>query len=157
MRFCPVSMRQIRNSSKHAKFNLMSLGVPWNARITQVDNEPVSLSISDHEGLVGNVAVSSNPLQCIAQGLRRRHDVIQQPEFAWVEIASQREAQTVIIQSNRRLVQKRDLASHAQSLLRIGDHLRRQSHTPKKGRHWDASALEARDSEAGKAPSRRWD
>ena len=34
----------------------------------------------------------------------------------------QREPQTVIIQSNRRLVQKRDLASHAQALLRIGDH-----------------------------------
>jgi hypothetical protein len=38
-------------------------------------------------------------------------------------IARQREAQTVIVQSNRRLVQKRDLAPHAQSLLRVGDKL----------------------------------
>src|SRR6478736_5434601 len=127
----------------------MSFGVPWNARITQVDNESVSLSISDHEGLVGNVTVASNPLQCIAQGLRRSHHVIQQPEFAWVEIASQREAQTVIIQSNRRLVQKRDLASHAQAFFRVGDHLWRQSHTLEKRHHGYASALEARDSKAG--------
>src|SRR6478672_4802403 len=47
-------------------------------------------------------------------------------------VASQREAKTVILQSNRRLVQKRDLASDAQSLVRIGDHLWRQSRTPKK-------------------------
>jgi hypothetical protein len=44
----------------------MSLGVSWNARITEVDNEPISLSISDHKGLVGNVTVPSNPLQGIA-------------------------------------------------------------------------------------------
>src|SRR5262249_8590048 len=77
--------------------------------------------------------------------------------LARVEIASQREAKTVILQSNRCLVQKRDLASHAQSLLRIGDHLRRQSHTLNKGRHWYAGAFEARDSQAGKPPSRRRD
>src|SRR5215813_4583231 len=135
----------------------MSVREAWNARVTQTDYEPVPLSISDHEGLVGNLAVSSNPLQGIAQGLRRRHDVIKQPDFARFEIASQREAKTVIFQSNRRLVQKPDLASHAQSLFRIGDHLRRQSHTPKKRRHWYAGALEARDSQAGKAPARRRD
>src|SRR5215467_7356520 len=135
----------------------MSVRVPWNAGVTQTENEPVSLLISEHEGLVGNLAVSSNPLQCIAQGLRRRHDVVKQPEFARIEIASQRKAKTVILQSNRRLVQQRDLASHAQSLFRIGDDLRRQSHTPKKRRHWYAGALEARDSQAGKAPSRHRD
>src|SRR5215471_3890099 len=103
----------------------MSVRVPWNAGVTQTENEPISLLISEHEGLVGNLAVASNPLECIAQGLRRRHDVIQQPDFARIEIASQREADMVIIQSNRRLVQKRDLASHTQSLLRVGDRLRR--------------------------------
>src|SRR5215469_3050257 len=51
---------------RHAKFNLMSVRVPWNAGVTQTDNEPVSLSISEHEGLVGNPAVASNSLQCIA-------------------------------------------------------------------------------------------
>src|SRR5215472_15733150 len=80
-----------------------------------------------------------------------------QPEFARIEIASQREANTVILQSNRRLVQKSDLASHAQSLFRVGDHLGRQSHTPKKRLHWYSGALEARDSQAGKAPLRRRD
>ena len=84
--------------------------------------------------------------------MRRRCDVIKQPEFARIEIESQGKAKTVILQSNRCLVQKRDLASHAQSLFRIGDHLRRQSHTLKKGRRWYAGALEARDSQAGKAP-----
>src|SRR5215831_16609626 len=84
--------------------------------------------------------------------MRRRRDVIKQPEFARIEIARQGKAKTVILQSNRRLVQKRDLASHAQSLFRIGDHIRRQSHTPKKRRHWYAGALEARDSQAGKPP-----
>jgi hypothetical protein len=43
----------------------MPVSVTGNARVTQVDKEPVSLSISDHEGLVGNPAVSSNPLQSI--------------------------------------------------------------------------------------------
>src|SRR5258708_36666286 len=52
--------------SKHAKLNLMSVGVPWNARVTQVDNEPVPLSISEHEGLVVNLAVSGNSPQRIA-------------------------------------------------------------------------------------------
>ena len=32
------------------------------ARVNQTDYEPVPLSIADHEGLVGNLAVSSNPL-----------------------------------------------------------------------------------------------
>src|SRR6516162_5092956 len=131
----------------------MSVRVPWNAGVTQTENEPVSLLISDHEGLVGNLAVSSNPLQCIAQGMRRRRDVVKQPEFARIEIESQGKAKTVILQSNRCLVQKRDLASHAQSLFRIGDHLRRQSHTPKKRCHRYAGAFEARDSQAGKASS----
>jgi len=63
--------------------------MPWNAGVTQTDYEPVPLSISDHEGLVGNLAVPSNPLQGIAQGLRRCHDVIKQPDFARIEIASQ--------------------------------------------------------------------
>src|SRR6516164_264340 len=135
----------------------MSVRVPWNARVTQTDYEPVPFSISDHEGLVGNLAVSSNPRQCIAQGLRRRHDVVKQPEFARFEIASQCKAKMVILQSARCLVQKRDLASHTQSLFRIGDHLRRQSHTLKKRHHWYAGALEARDSQAGKAPSRHRD
>ena len=40
--------------------------MPWNASVALVDNEPVSLLISDDEGLVGNLAVSSNPLQSIA-------------------------------------------------------------------------------------------
>src|SRR6516162_3721199 len=74
-----------------------------------------------------------------------------QPEFARIEIASQREANTVILQSNRRLVQKRDLASYAQSLFRFGNHLRRVSRTPKKRPHRYAGPFEARDSQAGKA------
>src|SRR5215831_3105321 len=135
----------------------MSVWVPWNAGVTQTENEPISLLISEHEGLVGNLAVSSNPLECIAQGLRRRHDVIKQPDFARIESASQREANTVVLQRNRRLVQKRDLASHSQSLLRFGDSLGRQSHTLKKRRHLHASAFEARDRQAGKAPSRHRD
>jgi hypothetical protein len=49
-------------------------------------------------------------------------------------IASQREANTVILESDRRLIQKRDLASHTQSLFRLGDQLRRQAHTLKKRR-----------------------
>jgi hypothetical protein len=61
--------------------------MPWNAGVTQTDDEPVCLSISDHEGLVGNPAVSRNPLQSIAQGLRRRHDVIKQPDFARIVVA----------------------------------------------------------------------
>jgi hypothetical protein len=68
-------------------------------------------------------------------------------------IASQREAKTVILQSTRRLVQQRDLASHTQWLFRVGDRFRRQSHTLKKRRHWYAGAFEARDSQAGKASS----
>jgi hypothetical protein len=75
-----------------------------------------------------------------------------QPEFARIEIASQREANTVILQRNRRLVQKRDLASYAQSLFRFGNHLRRVSRTPKKRPHRYAGPFEARDSQAGKAP-----
>jgi hypothetical protein len=46
---------------------------PRNAGVSQTENEPVSLLISEHEGLVGNLAVSSNPFECLAQGLRRRH------------------------------------------------------------------------------------
>ena len=42
----------------------MSVRVPWNTGVTETDNDPISLTISDHEGLVGNLAVSSNPLQC---------------------------------------------------------------------------------------------
>jgi hypothetical protein len=82
---------------------------------------------------------------------------VKQSERAQIEIASQREAKTVILQSNRRLVQKRDLASDTQSLFRVGDHLGRQSHPPKKRRDWYPGALEARDSQAGKAPLRRRD
>src|SRR6516165_8738487 len=132
----------------------MSVRVPWNAGVTQTENEPVSLLISEHEGLVGDLAVSGNSLERIAQGLRRRHDVIKQPDFARIESASQREANTVVLQRNCRLVQKRDLASHTQALFRFDDQLRRQSHTPQKRRHRHASAFEARDSQAGKAPSR---
>src|SRR5262249_27198577 len=128
----------------------MSVREPWNSGVTKTENEPVSLLISEHEGLVGNLAVSSNPLECIAQGLRRRHDVIKQPDFARIESASQREAKTVVLQRNRRLVQKRDLAAHAQSLLRFGDQLWRQSHTPQKRRHRHASAFETRDSQAAR-------
>ena len=51
--------------TKHAEFNLMSVRVPWNAGVTQTDYEPIALSVSDHEGLVGNLAVSGNPLQAI--------------------------------------------------------------------------------------------
>src|SRR5262249_53132797 len=47
-------------------------------------------------------------------------------------IAGQREAEAVIPQSNRRLVQERDLTSHTQSLLWVSDQLRRQSHPFKK-------------------------
>src|SRR6516225_1447248 len=132
----------------------MSVRVPWNAGVTQTDNEPVSLTTSDHKGLVGNPAVSSNPLQSITKGLRRCHYVIKQPDFARIEIASQREAKTVILRSNRCLVQKCDLASDTQSFFRVGDHLGRQSHTSKKRLHWYSGALEARDNQAGKAALR---
>src|SRR5262245_37919763 len=98
----------------------MSVRVSWNAGVTQVDNEPVSFSISDHESLVGNLAVSSNPLQGVAQGVRGRHDVIQEPDFAQIEIAGQREAETIILQSLRRLVQERDRQA-AEATLRHWD------------------------------------
>jgi hypothetical protein len=71
---------------------------------------------------------------------------MQQTNLAWIEIASQREAKTVILQGNRCLVQKGDLTLDAQSLFRVGDHLRRQPHTPKKRRNWHSGAFEARDS-----------
>jgi hypothetical protein len=72
-------------------------------------------------------------------------------------IASQREAKTVILQSDRCLVQQPDVTLHAQSLFRVGDQLRRQAHTLKQRRYWHAGAFEARDSQAGKAPSRHRD
>src|SRR6516164_2807251 len=106
--------------------------VPTNRGVAQVHNEPVSLSISEHEGLVCYLAVMSKSLQSIAQRLRRCHHVINQPDFAQIEIASQREAKTVILQSGRRLVQQRDLTWNTQALFRFGDHLRGQSHTLKK-------------------------
>src|SRR5262249_58872936 len=142
---------------KHETFNLMPVGVSWDAQVTQTENEPVCLLITEHERLVGNLAVSSNPLKGIAQGLRRRCDVIKRPDFTRILIASQGEAKTVILQSNRRLVQKRDLASHAQSLSRVGDQLRRQSHTSEKRCYRHAGASEARDNKAGKAPFRHRD
>jgi hypothetical protein len=40
--------------------------MPWNARVTQTENEPVSLAISEHEGIVGNLAVAGKPLQGLA-------------------------------------------------------------------------------------------
>ena len=89
--------------------------------------------------------------------MRRRHDVVQQPDFAQIEIASHRQANTVILQSNRRLIQKRDLASDDQSLFRVGDHLGRQSRTLKKRLHRHAGALDTRDRQAGKAPLRHRD
>jgi hypothetical protein len=60
-------------------------------------------------------------------------------------VARQREADAVVLQSYRSLIQKRDLASHAQSLFRLRDQFWRQSHPPENGSHWHASALEARD------------
>ena len=51
------------------------------------------------------------------------HRVRCERRIARIEIASQREAKTVILQSNRRPVQKRDLASNDQSLSGVGDHL----------------------------------
>src|SRR5262245_608882 len=128
----------------------MSVRVSWNAGVTKADNEPVSFSISDHESLVGNLAVSSNPLQGVAQGARGRH-------VAQIEIAGQREAETVILQSLRRLVQERDLASHAQSLFRFRDHLWRQSHPPQKRRYRDTGAFEARDRQAAETTLRHRD
>src|SRR5258708_18026633 len=103
----------------------MSVRVPWNTGVTQVDNELVSLSISEHESLVGDFAVASKPLEGFTQRPRRCHDVIKQPDFARIEIAGQREAKAIVLQSARRLVQKPDLTLHAQSLLRLGDRLRR--------------------------------
>jgi hypothetical protein len=41
----------------------MFVGVPWNASVTQIENEPISLSISERNGLIGRPAVSSKPLQ----------------------------------------------------------------------------------------------
>src|SRR4029077_5632912 len=81
--------QQAANSycSKHAKFHLMSVRVPWNAGVTQADNEPVSLSISEHESLVGDFAVASKPLKGLTQRLRRCHDVIKQSDFARIVIA----------------------------------------------------------------------
>ena len=48
---------------QHTKFNLMSVRVPWNAGITQVDNEPVALSISEYQSLIGNLAIASKSLR----------------------------------------------------------------------------------------------
>jgi len=83
--------------SKQAKFDLMSVRMPGNARVTERANESVSLLISEHQGLVGNPAVSSDALQCIAQSLRRRHDVVKEADFARIEIAGQREAEKIIL------------------------------------------------------------
>ena len=159
-----VAVRRCRPVSTAAKFVIaakhakLQSGCSSEGRgtpvVTQADGEPVPLSIPDHEGLVGNPGWIQQPaFQPVAQGRRRRHDVVKQPERAQIEIASQCEAKTVIPQSNRRLVQKRDLASDTQSLFRgRRSPLGRQSHAPKKRRDWYPSALEARDSQAGKAP-----
>ena len=49
--------------SKHAKFHLVSVRVPWHAGVTQSDGQTVSLSISEHKSLVGNLAVASKPFK----------------------------------------------------------------------------------------------
>src|SRR6516165_3319442 len=135
----------------------MPVGVPWNTGVTQVDREPVSLTISKHEGLVGSPAVASKPLQGIAQRPRRRHHVIKQADFAQIEIASQREAEAIVLQSGRSRVQKRDLTWDTEALFRIGHHLRRQSRTPKKRLHRYAATFKARDGQTGEAPLRHRD
>ena len=127
--------------------------MPWNTGVTQVDRELVSLAVPKCDGLVGNSAVSRKPPQGVAQRPRRCHHVIKQTDFAQIEFASQSEAETVILQSNRRLVQKPDLALDTQSFFRVGDHLWRQSHTLQERQRRHASAFEALDSQAGKAPS----
>src|SRR5262249_27698413 len=132
----------------------MSVCVPRNTGVRQADIEPISLSIAEHEGFVGNPAVSSDPFECLAEGLRRRHNIIKQPEFARIELASKCKSDAVILQSNCRFVQKRDLAWNTQSLFRLRDQLWCQSHTPEKRRHGDPRVLEARDGEAGKTALR---
>jgi hypothetical protein len=77
--------------------------VSWNARVAQVDNEPVSLSISEYKSLVGDCAVASKPLKGLAQCWRRCHEVIKQPDFARIVIACQREAKAIILQLERRI------------------------------------------------------
>src|SRR5262245_9821128 len=94
----------------------MSVCVPRNTGVRQADIELISLSIAEHEGFVGNLAVSSDPFECLAEGLRRRHDIIKQPDFARIELASKCKSDTIILQSSRRLVQERDLARDTQSL-----------------------------------------
>ena len=84
-------------------------------------------------------------------------DVVEQPDFARIMIASQRETKTVIIQGNRRLSQNCDLASDTQSLFRFGDQFWRHSHTSKKRLYRHAGAFETRDRQAGKAPLRHRD
>src|SRR4029453_19510505 len=54
LRYEVLPRQQAANSqcSKHAKFNLMSVRVPWNAGVTQSDNDPVSLWFSQHKSLL---------------------------------------------------------------------------------------------------------
>ena len=134
---------------EHAEFDLMPVRVPWNAGVPQADGEPVSLLIPEHERLVGDPAVAGNAFERIAQGLRGRHDVVEQADLAQIEIAGHREAETVVLQGNRGGVQEQNLAPHAQSLLRLVDQLGGQSGAPEKRRHRQAGAPDARDGQAG--------
>lgn len=52
--------------SKHAKFDLMSVRVSCNARVTKIDNEPVPFSIFEYEGLVGDPTVATKPAKSFA-------------------------------------------------------------------------------------------
>src|SRR5262245_60878393 len=129
------------------------------ARLRRVAGCATSTGFAGHAGTTANLKLTFHPDHSMGadQGLRRRHDVIKQSDFAQIKIASQWEAKTVIFQSTCRLFQKLNLASDTQSFFRFGDRLRRQSRTTKKRSERHASTLETRGGQAGEAPLRHWD
>jgi len=132
LKAAPGLGNQVRKGDRSSVVTACSIGVGRSQLARRLSSPPLS-----------------NALQNIAQGLRRRHDIIQQPDLARVKVARRRKANTVIVKNLRRLVQERDLAWHTQSLFRFGDHLRRQSHTLEKRRHGHARAFKARDRQTG--------
>ena len=87
-----------------------------------LNSEPDLASIPMAQGGLTRLAIArlesaGVPVAPILRRVGLTSELVADPEE---RLSRQREAQTVIVQSNRRLVQKR-VASHAQSLLRVGD------------------------------------
>jgi hypothetical protein len=90
--------------------HLMAIREPLDADITKRHCEILALPKARREAFIHDCFVARTPAQSVAEGLRGRHDIIEQPDLAKIEALGEVKAEEIVPQRICNKLNKSDLS-----------------------------------------------